>query len=1243
MSGSAASNLPIQLTLNGVPEAERGLDQLGQKSRQALGAMGTSAAAASSSMGQLRQNVQNAGFQVNDLVVQLQGGQNALVAISQQGSQFLGMFGPAGAIAGVGLSLATVAAGFLSAGNAAEQAKFSAADAFKAMREGAETTKKLLEQLNATFMTTEERSASLARQERRRMVDSFNGQADEAEGKRVQARMELDRLVDQRRRLGTVEDAGDPNAIIGGGLITARVAREAAELDAEIGKLADLEARLRAARDDAIRGLNTARGSAIAGLGDFSIPRDPNGLQALQASLDDKFRLEQEYQSRLEQIRASSVNGLITEARATELSTAALKKRDEELDKLSRSEASRARSDASLASREQAARDRELLGDMPAIIGDINQAFDRYQEQQNNIFKTTQTTIEANAEQIGLLDSEAGLLDRNADARGRELAIIKERRRIIAAGITDEEQIAKLLEQTGELYDRQLNLAQRKSSFDELAQVGERAFDRIGSAITEAFVQGKGSAIDFGNVSKAVLSEIAQAAARMAIVNPVLNSVFGGTRGTASGLAGSTALSGAGGGAVAGAGSTGGMLDSLSGVGRLFRGGGGTINTGFSWLDSNLNATAYSVGGSNVSVAGAGAGALGVAGGLYGLYSGFQTGGAKGWAQGIGGTASTIAGISTLAGFGASAGLGGAAAGGALAGTAASAGALGVGAGTSAAAGAFGTGAASAFGAGSGAAAAGAAGAGSAILGAVAAVAPYIAVIAAVAALFLPGQKPSDMTGVYLGNLASGETSVGGLGGDRYSQENRDQATQIGQQIATLGDSLKAALGVDTLPFNYSVSLGARDGLVAGYNNTSKYYDADEAGSQRMIADITTAMIDSMKGLASAEIQSIIGASGGNTETLLGNLDWYNGTYKPMIAESENPITQWQQSIDALTTPINAAISKARELGLSEDKLNEVRTRGLQALADQRTATLDALAANDRARQATAAGVSTLTQQIQAWSAAAQGEITALNEQLVQLGLDQSQRDPWLSERWRTLDAEQGALVRQRDQQSAANSNSLWDRFQSASGGSSTFEGARWDYERKALTEWMAAAADGMTDMTMLQKVQNEERLAIERNFAEQAAAVDRQQRDTAAQNVVSTLGGITEFVRQMQLGDSSVLSPQAKLGLASQQFEDLARRAQAGDYDAVSQFTGSAGSLLTAGRDYYASSGGYADLQQRILAVAEGIGNMSPETLTNSSMESIMRDSTDNLGTRIVDAIAELRTENQLLRLELRGMADTR
>lgn len=58
-------------------------------------------------------SMQQAGYQVQDFIVQVQGGQSALVAFSQQGSQLAGAFGPGGAVIGAIIALGSIIAGTL--------------------------------------------------------------------------------------------------------------------------------------------------------------------------------------------------------------------------------------------------------------------------------------------------------------------------------------------------------------------------------------------------------------------------------------------------------------------------------------------------------------------------------------------------------------------------------------------------------------------------------------------------------------------------------------------------------------------------------------------------------------------------------------------------------------------------------------------------------------------------------------------------------------------------------------------------------------------------------------------------------------------------------------------------------------------------------------------------------------------------------------------------------------------------
>ncbi|MBW7893678.1 MAG: hypothetical protein H3C27_01090 [Opitutaceae bacterium] len=67
--------------------------------------------------------IQQAGYQVGDFAVQVASGQSAMRAFIQQGSQMLGVFGPAGAIAGAGLAIGGVIYNLITAGDKTKEAR----------------------------------------------------------------------------------------------------------------------------------------------------------------------------------------------------------------------------------------------------------------------------------------------------------------------------------------------------------------------------------------------------------------------------------------------------------------------------------------------------------------------------------------------------------------------------------------------------------------------------------------------------------------------------------------------------------------------------------------------------------------------------------------------------------------------------------------------------------------------------------------------------------------------------------------------------------------------------------------------------------------------------------------------------------------------------------------------------------------------------------------------------------------
>ena len=57
------------------------------------------------------------------------------------------------------------------------------------------------------------------------------------------------------------------------------------------------------------------------------------------------------------------------------------------------------------------------------------------------------------------------------------------------------------------------------------------AFNTIGDAMAQAFVQGQGAAVNWGNVMKSVIQQVIQKVLELAVLNPILNSLFGGSGG----------------------------------------------------------------------------------------------------------------------------------------------------------------------------------------------------------------------------------------------------------------------------------------------------------------------------------------------------------------------------------------------------------------------------------------------------------------------------------------------------------------------------------------------------------------------------------------------------------------------------------------------------------------------------------------------------------------------------------------
>jgi len=122
-----AGTLTAARHAKGMDLVQREYDQTiakSQKVRDNVVAMNSAVAAQTGFMARNRNMFQQAGYQVGDFAVQVQGGTSALTAFTQQGSQFLGIFGPWGAIMGAILAVGAPLAGVLwNPGEATEETK----------------------------------------------------------------------------------------------------------------------------------------------------------------------------------------------------------------------------------------------------------------------------------------------------------------------------------------------------------------------------------------------------------------------------------------------------------------------------------------------------------------------------------------------------------------------------------------------------------------------------------------------------------------------------------------------------------------------------------------------------------------------------------------------------------------------------------------------------------------------------------------------------------------------------------------------------------------------------------------------------------------------------------------------------------------------------------------------------------------------------------------------------------------
>ncbi|MCA3277259.1 MAG: tape measure protein [Roseomonas sp.] len=632
---------------------------------------------------------------------------------------------------------------------------------------------------------------------------------------------------------------------------------------------------------------------------------DQARLEELYKALDKERGVRAEHAERVQQIDALAARGAIEGEEASRLRAAADKDRDEALARLAdRTETTRATTER---------------------LTEAERAYQRLVERGTSLVEGAATEQEKYAEQVKALDAALAAARITQDQYNRTLT------QLDPAARAAREAVAKAEQEAQQFAERSRNA---------MASIGENALDRIGNGLVNAFAMGGKAAIDFGSIARQVIASVVTDMAKLAIVNPLVNEVFGASRpslmGAFSGAAPATPAasvpSGAGGsagmfsfsplpllnmGAPNLFGGTGGLGEALG-----LTGAGGFLSTpiytptSFGATQSNFFAGTALPGEAGFFAGGGGAAAPVTLGNLLGAGAmGFGLGMAGGTISGsLRGTADPMPG--TLIGTGLGMGIGflvggplGMMVGGAIGGAA--------------------------------------------------------------GGLFGPTRKGMAARSggdVFLGVDDAGLLTISGARGKRWDQAGA--VAEVQQQL----DAINRAIGARGLTF------AAPGQAAVGFGQAS--------GSPRELS--MTALVGQLRSDNANQMTAFgtLAGRGGNLEEALSAADFVTQVFEP-LGRAVEKTSAFKSAMEALTKTYDDAITKAKDLGLSEAELNTQRAERIAKLEADRARDLDiidrTLGIRRMALNGDGRGVA-----LGQFDLRAETEMRAFREQLFQLGLEET-------------------------------------------------------------------------------------------------------------------------------------------------------------------------------------------------------------------------------------------------------------
>jgi tape measure domain-containing protein len=761
---------------------------------------------------------------------------------------------------------------------------------------------------------------------------------------------------------------------------------------------------------------------------------DQARLEELYKALDKERGVRAEHAERVQQIDALAARGAIEGEEASRLRAAADKDRDEALARLAdRTETTRAATER---------------------LTEAERAYQRLVERGTSLAEGAATEQEKYAEQVKALDAALAAARITQDQYNRTIAQLDPTARAAR------EAAAKAAQEAEEFSRR---------SRDAFASIGENALDRIGNGLVNAFAAGKRAAIDFGSIARQVIASVVTDMAKLAIVNPLVNAVFGASRPSLMGAIGGGAP--AGGAAPAmGATSSAGMfsfapLPFLNMGGSMFGGAGGLGEAlGLSGAGGLLSTPIYTPGV-----------ALGTT--QSGFYAGTALPGEAGFFAGGGASAAPVT-LGNLLGAGAMGfglGMAGGTISGSLRGTAdPMPGTL------------IGTGLGMGLGF---------------LVGGPLGMVVGGAIGGAAGGLFGPTKKGMAARSggdVFLGVDDAGLLTITGARGKRWDQggavaEVQRQLDAINQQVAARNLTFAA-------PGQAAVGFGAASGSPRELSMTALVGKLRSDNANQMTAFGTLA------------------GRGGDLEEALSAADFVTQVFEP-LGRAVEKTSAFKVAMEALTKTYDDAITKAKDLGLSEADLNTQRAERIAKLEADRARDLDiidrSLGIRRMALNGDSRGVA-----LGQFDLRAETEMRAFREQLFQLGLEETGQEyiRRVVALEQTIADERLAVIRQFDQQLQNISRGLLENLTMGDLGGLPLE-ARYGAALASLSAAQAPLLDGATpeELAEFSRVAQialpiaKDFLGISTSFAELVADVARTLRNAAPGSDPANLGALLE------------------------------------------------------------------------------------------------------------------------------------